>query len=132
MNGTGRLFILILLPLFLATSLVSAEEKGKIAVAAEGAAATASVSGVAARSPYFLVFDGAGTLLEAVDNPYKEARRGAGPLVVPFLAQKGVTFVVAGKFGDKMIQAMKEKDIGYMEFHGSAEAALEKALEARK
>jgi len=70
--------------------------------------------------------------LEAVDNPYKTAKGGAGPSVVPFLAQKGVAFVVAGEFGEKMIQAIEAQGIGYLEFSGSAEAALKKVLEARK
>ena len=124
------LFVLFLV--FLIANQAYAEDKGKIAVAAEGNTATAEVSGVAARTPYYLFFDGAGNLLEAVDNPYKEAKRGAGSSVVPFLAQKGVTLVVAGEFGKNMIQAMKSQGIEYLEFHGNAEGALNKVLEIRK
>ena len=122
----------ILVAVFLITSLVDAADKGKVAVAAEGKAATAQVSGVAARSPYFLIFDGDGKLLEAIDNPYRVAKGGAGTSVVPFLVQKGVTFVVAGEFGKNMIQTMKSNGIGYLEFKGSADVALKKALEAKK
>jgi predicted Fe-Mo cluster-binding NifX family protein len=122
----------ILVLAFLTTDLVYAADTGTIAVASEGKTAAAEVSAVAARSPYFLIFDGDGTLLEAADNPYKTARGGAGPSVVPFLAQKGVAFVVAGKFGEKMIQAMQAQGIGYLEFSGSAEAAVKKVLKARK
>jgi len=122
----------ILVALLLITSLLYAADKGKIAVAAQVKSTTAQVSGVAARSPYFLIFDGDGKLMEAIDNPYKDAKGGAGPSVVPFLAEKGVTLVVAGEFGKNMIQAMKSKGIGYFEFKGSAEAALKKALEAKK
>jgi predicted Fe-Mo cluster-binding NifX family protein len=129
MKRTGRSILFLVL---LITSLVYAEDKGKIAVAAEGNTPTAEVSGVAARSPYFLIFDGTGTLLEAVDNPYKAARGGAASSVVPFLAQKGVTFVVAGEFGQKMIQTMKGRGIEYLESRGSAESALKKVLEARR
>jgi len=127
-----KIEVSILVLVLLITSLVYAADKGKVAVAAEGKTATAEVSGVSGRSPYFLIFDGDGKLLEAVDNPYKAAKRGAGPSVVPFLSQKGATFVVAGKFGENMIQTMKAKGIEYLEFHGSAEAALKKVLEARK
>ncbi|MFH1490354.1 MAG: NifB/NifX family molybdenum-iron cluster-binding protein [Pseudomonadota bacterium] len=121
----------VVLVLFL-TNLVFAGDGAKVAVAAKGKTATAEVSGVAARSPYFLIFDGDGRLLEAVENPYKAAKGDAGTSVVPFLAQKGVTLVVAGEFGEKMIQAMKAQGIEYLEFHGSAEGALKKVLEARK
>lgn len=123
--GLSVLFIVLLM-----TSLGDAENKGNIAVAAEGTTAAAQVSGVAARSPYFLIFDREGIFLEALDNPYKEARRKAGASVVPFLAQKGVTTIVAGEFGRNMIQAMTERNINYVEFQGNAEAALKKALEA--
>ena len=122
----------VLSVIFLLASLVYAADQGKIAVAAEGKTAAAKVSGVAARAPYFLIFDESGKLLEAVDNPYKAAKGGAGTSVVPFLAQKGATVVVAGEFGENMIQAMKSKGIGYLEFKGSTEEALKKALEAKK
>jgi predicted Fe-Mo cluster-binding NifX family protein len=124
--------ITVLSMVFLLTSLVYSAEQGKIAVGAEGKTATAKVSGVAARAPYFLMFDGSGKLLEAVDNPYKAAKGGAGTSVVPFLAQKGATVVVAGEFGENMIQAMKGKGMRYLEFKGSAEEALKKVLEAKK
>ncbi len=124
-----QLSILILI-LFMA-GLGYAADKDKIAVAAEGKAVTTEVSGVAARCPYFLIFDGDGVLLEAIDNPYKGAKGGAGPSVASFLAQKGVTFVVAGALGKNMSQALKAKGVGYLQFHGSAEAALKKILEER-
>jgi len=122
----------ILFAVFLITSLVDAADKGKVAVAAEGKAATAQVSGVAARSPYFLIFDGDGKLLEAIDNPYRVTKGSAGTSVVPFLAQKGVTFVVAGEFGENMIQTMKSNGVKYLEFQGRADAGVKKILEASK
>ena len=126
------LSILFLILALLITSTVYADDKGKVAVAAEGKTTASEVSGVAARSPYFLIFDSANSLLEVLDNPYKDTGRRAGPSVTAFLAQKGVTFVVAGQFGDNMIQAMKGKGIDHLEFRGSAEAALEKVMEVRK
>lgn len=126
------LFILFLILALLITSSVYADDKGKIAVAAEGKTTAADVSAVAARSPYFLIFDSANSLLEVLDNPYKDTGRRAGPSVATFLAQNGVTFVIAGQFGDNMIQAMKGKGIEYLEFRGSAESALDKVLEVRK
>ena len=127
-----KIALTILSVIFLLTGLVYASEQGKIAVAAEGKTAAAKVSGVAARAPYFLIFDGSGKFLEAIDNPYKTAKGGAGTSIVPFLAQKGATVVVAGEFGEKMIQGMKGKGMRYLEFKGSAEEALKKVLEAKK
>jgi predicted Fe-Mo cluster-binding NifX family protein len=127
-----KIGLAILSVIFLLPGLAFAADQGKIAIAAEGKNAAAKVSGVAARSPYFLIFDGAGNLLEAVENPHKTAKGGAGISVVPFLAQKGVTMVVAGEFGKNMIDAMKGKGVKYLEFKGSAEDGLKKALEAKK
>ena len=45
----------------------------KIAVAASGSNPGAPVNAQAASSPYFLVFDQKGKLLEALVNPYKDA-----------------------------------------------------------
>jgi predicted Fe-Mo cluster-binding NifX family protein len=127
-----KIGLTILSMIFLLTGLVYAGDQGKIAVAAEGKTAAAKVSGVAARSPYFLIFDGSGKFLEAADNPYKGAKGGAGTSVVPFLAQKGATLIVAGEFGENMTQAMKGKGMRYLEFKGSAEEALKKVVEAKK
>ena len=118
--------------IFLLTNLVYGAGPEKIAVAAEGKTAAAKVSAVAARAPYFLFFDGSGKLVETVDNPYKAAKGGAGTSVVPFLAEKGATMVVAGEFGKNMAQAMKAQGIRYLEFKGNAEGALKKVLEAKK
>jgi predicted Fe-Mo cluster-binding NifX family protein len=126
------LSILFLILALLITISVYADDEGKIAVAAESKTSTADVSAVAARSPYFLIFDSASILLEVLENPYKDTGRRAGPSVAAFLAQKRVTFVIAGQFGDNMIQAMKSKGIQYLEFRGSTEAALEKVRELRK
>jgi predicted Fe-Mo cluster-binding NifX family protein len=127
-----KIALIVLSMVFFMAGLAFAADQGKIVVAAEGKTAAAKVSGVAARAPYFLIFDGSGKFLEAVDNLYKTARRGAGTSVVPFLAQKGATVVVAGEFGGKMIQAMKGKGMRYLEFRGSAEEALKKVLETQK
>lgn len=79
----------------------------KIGVAAQAPQADAQISEVAARAPYFVIFDGQGNLLETVANPYQQAGGGAGPQVVEFLAAKGVKIVIAGEFGAKMAAAMQ-------------------------
>lgn len=129
MKKTG-LFTLILF--FSLVNFAYAGDKVNLAIATEGKTITAQVSGVAARSSNFLIFDSEFNLVETLDNPYKDAGRRAGPSVAVFLAQKGVGLVVAGKFGERMIQAMKSQGIEYMEFLGNAESALEEVKKARK
>ena len=114
--------------LFLASSLAFAGEKEKIAVSANDKTLTASVSKQAGPSPFFLIFDGKGKLIETIANPYKEG--GGGIAVADFLASKGVTIVVAQEFGDKIVQVMKGKGIKAVAFKGSVEEAVKKVLKS--
>jgi len=108
---------------------VRGEEKVIIAVASDGDTLKASVSHMAARCPYFLIVDGKGKLLEAVENPYKDTRGGAGVSAANFLAGKNVTIVIAGNFGNKMIDALEAHKIAHFEFEGTAKKAIRKILE---
>jgi predicted Fe-Mo cluster-binding NifX family protein len=100
----------------------------KIAVAANGDAPGAQVSAQPASSPYFLIFDQKGKLLEALENPYKTAA-SPGPDIVNYLAGKGATVVVGGDFGPKIVDAMKAKRMWPVRFKGSAEDAVKKVLQ---
>ena len=104
-------------------------DKVIIAVASDGETLKDSVSHVAARCPYFLIVDSKGKLLEAVENPYKDTRGGAGVSVANFLAGRNVTAVVAGSIGNKMRDALEAQEITYYEFKGSVEEAIRKILE---
>jgi predicted Fe-Mo cluster-binding NifX family protein len=119
---------LLLLSLLLSPLTAFAAGPAALGVAAEGKDPSSRVSGVAARCPYFLLFDEKGTLVEAVANPHKDARGGAGTLVVDLLAGKGVKVVIAGTFGPRMADAMKRRGMRYLEFRGIASDAVKKAL----
>ncbi|MBW1888322.1 MAG: hypothetical protein JRI52_08240 [Deltaproteobacteria bacterium] len=108
-------------------------EKGpvKIAVASTGETTTASVSNLAARSPYYLIFDGTGKLIAVLSNPYKDVARGAGPSAANFLAAKSVTIVIAENFGAKMINILKGKLIRCVEFQGHVDEAVRKVVEVK-
>ncbi len=125
MKRSAALLVLVLLAFPLAAL---AAGSASIGVAAEGKDPSSRVSGVAARAPYFLLFDGKGTLVEAVANPHKDVRGGAGTQVVDLLAGKGVKAVVAGEFGPRMIDAMKGRGMRYLTFQGSATDAVKTAL----
>jgi len=99
-----------------------------IAVAAERPEVNAPVSAVAARSPYLLFFDERGVLLEALANPHRQAGKNAGPLLVDFLAAKGVRTFIAGEFGGKMVAAMQGHAIKHQVADGEAAVAVEAAL----
>ena len=122
--------LMIFLVVSFAMSTVSADMI-KIAVASDGKTVSSPVSSVAARSSGFLIFDGNGKFVEAINNPHKEVRRGAGPLVVNFLAQKGANVITAQSFGKKMVDAMKAKGIVHFEFKGNADDAVRKYLKQK-
>jgi len=104
-------------------------EKIKIAVASNDKIAKGFVSNKAAKSPYYLMFDSKGEMTEVIDNPYADANRGAGPSTTNFLDRQGVTLVIAGDFGSKMINILKNKGITHFEFKGRVDDAVKKALE---
>jgi predicted Fe-Mo cluster-binding NifX family protein len=84
-----------------------------IAIAADSAGTDAQVSMHAARAPYYLLFGGDGELMEVVDNPHAEAGHGAGPRAAEFLQAKGVTQLIAGEFGPRLVAELEQRGIGH-------------------
>jgi len=119
---------MLLAALLCATAYGMAAGKATIAVAAEGQTPSAQVSKLAARAPYFLLFDDKGQLAEAVANPHQQAAGGAGPQAVDFLAAKGVKTVIAGEFGVKMTEAMTGKGMTFKTAAGSAAEAVKNVV----
>ncbi|MFO7570556.1 MAG: NifB/NifX family molybdenum-iron cluster-binding protein [Smithellaceae bacterium] len=104
-------------------------DNSRIAVVAQGNTPEAEVSPVAARGPYFLIFDGKDVFIEALANPHQNAGGSASTLVVDELSGKGVTKIIAGDFGNKMITALKARRISYLKFKGTAVDAVKQAVQ---
>ena len=122
-----KIGLLILVVSLLIAGFVYAGQKERIAVAADKKVPEAAVSSQAGRSSFFLLFDEKGTFLEAIGNPYTEAK-SRGVAVADFLAAKGVTAVVAGDFGDRITEGMKNKGIRALKFKGKAADAVKRIL----
>ena len=103
-------------------------ENMKIAVAADSKSIKNSVSKIAAKCPYYFIFNNEGKLIELVDNPYKDASRNAGPSAANFLAQRGIDTLVAESFGSKMIDALRNNGKTHFEFKGSVDDAVKRVL----
>jgi len=114
--------------MLLCSVIVNAGENKKLAVASTGKTAEAPVSNMAAKCPYYLIFDNQGTLIEVLDNPYMHKSSSAGPSAANLLAKRGVTMVIAENFGSKMINTLKNKDITHFQFEGRVVDAVKKAL----
>jgi len=125
-----RMILISLAILLICPVMVNAAEleNMKIAVAASSKSAKASVSNIAAKCPYYHIFNNKGKLIEVIDNPYKDASRGAGPLAANFLAQRGIDIIVAESFGSKMINALKNNGKTHFEFKGSVDDAVKRVL----
>jgi predicted Fe-Mo cluster-binding NifX family protein len=95
----------------------------RIAVASQKAEPTA-VSVQAGRAPYYLIYDENNDLVESISNPFAVGGGGAGFGVAKMLADANVNIVVAGKFGDKMEQAIVGRDMTCLAFDGSVGDAL--------
>ena len=127
MKKTLFLILVVLFPVPV-TANAAGKDALKIAVASNGKDATASISNKAGKCPYYLIFDSKGELIEAVGNPYKDVKKGAGPQTADFLADKGVTLVIAETFGEKMIAAMRSNSTDYFQLHGIVRDAVKTVL----
>ena len=125
-----RMVFISLAILLLCPVMVNAGEleKMKIAVAASSKTAKASVSNMAAKCPYYLIFNNKGELIEVIDNPYRDASGGAGPSAANFLAQRDIDIIVAGSFGSKMIDALRNSGKTHFEFKGRVDDAVKSVL----
>ena len=118
----------LLFSLPMAFGVSAAESAVSIAVAANGPERSAMVSEKAGRAPYFLFFNGEGVFLAAERNPFAKAPGGAGPQAAAFLADKGVTLVVAKEFGAKMERTLKSFNIKYVVNTGVAHEVVQAVL----
>ncbi len=122
--------IIVSFTLFLLFALAAGASAAamKIAVASTGQEKDAAINEQAGRTPFFLIFDDKGNFLEALDNPARDQSRRAGPSAALFLADKDVTLVIAGDFGDKMKQVLDEHHIQYVAKTGAASSAVNTVL----
>ena len=96
----------------------------KYAIASTGESKESMVSDQAARCLFYLLFERSEGILKAVENPYSNATGRAAPQAVQFLANMGVTTVIAEKYGEKMISELDSRKIGHLTVKGSVEKAL--------
>ena len=87
----------------------------KIAIASDGKSVDSVVSENGGRAKFYLIFED-GKLIETIKNPFLSGR-GAGWSVAYMLAEKGVKKFISARVGERMLEALKEKGIEYIEAH---------------
>lgn len=86
----------------------------KLAVAAEGSEVNSSISSRAARAPFYIIFEKNGSMIMSIQNTAAEESSGASSKAVKLLQKYGVGTLVAGDFGGKILDAMKEQEIKHV------------------
>ncbi len=96
----------------------------RIAVAALGDNVDSDISPVAARAPYYLIFDKDGTFLKAVKNPFSASDRDSSSGVADLILKQSCKTMIAGKFGYKMQSRLKVHGIKYYERKGRVKETI--------
>ncbi len=131
-NKNNKIYLLaIFFCLLMAFSVNATENVASIAIATNDSGSEAIVSEKAGRAAYFLFFDDHGNFLAAEKNPFTGIPGGAGPKVAGFLADKGVTLVLAGDFGTKMERALSSYKIKYISQTGVAHEVIQAATKEK-
>ena len=81
------------------------------------------------RADYFILIDSETREWEAFSNPAADARGGAGPRAVQFIADKGAEAVISGRYGPSAFTALKAAGLQvYIAEKGTVNEVLEKFL----
>ena len=86
---------------------------------------TSIVSDFAGPKRYYLLFSGI-RWSRCSGIPSWTRAPAAGPLVVDYLAEKGVGILVAGRFGPPMVEAMNRRGMKYFLYSGIVQEAAER------
>lgn len=100
--------------LLLITPLGNLFASDKLAVAAEGSDVNSSISSRAARASFYLIFEKNGRMIMSIQNTAAEESSGVNSKAVKLLEKYGVGTLVAGDFGGKILDAMKEQEIKHV------------------
>ncbi len=129
MKKTKTSIILVcLLLLFSFSAYCETDNSTLIAVASAGREPDSQIAR-AGRSPYFILFDNRANMVEAVGNPFVDARRQAGLSSVGFLYEKNVRVIIAESFGNKIEKEMKNRSMQFFEHGGRADEAVRAFLQ---
>jgi len=114
MRVSSKTVSTLLFVLLLSIPLHTPAAGDRLAVAAEGPEASATISKRAARAPFYLIFEQDGRLIESLQNMAAQESGGASSTAVRLLEQHSVGTLVAGDVGRKMLVALQEREIKHV------------------
>ncbi|MGM0418998.1 MAG: NifB/NifX family molybdenum-iron cluster-binding protein [Thermodesulfobacteriota bacterium] len=98
----------------------------KTAIAAKGKDLTSQVDERFGRADFFLITDkDCQTIEEVIENVSKNDSTGAGTGAASLVAEKGVSFLVAGNLGPKAENVISTAGINFISFAGTVSEAME-------
>jgi len=100
-----------------------------IAIATVEKNVTSKVSNQAGRAPYYLFFDRKGEFIKSEKNPAAKSRQGASAEVIDLLLKESCGIVIAGQFGNKMQNLLKQNNIKFYIKEGKADNVITTLLE---
>jgi predicted Fe-Mo cluster-binding NifX family protein len=81
------------------------------------------------RADYFILIDSETRDWEALPNPAADARGGAGPQAVQFIANKGAEAVISGRYGPSAFTALEAAGVqAYIAKEGTVTEVLDQFL----
>jgi predicted Fe-Mo cluster-binding NifX family protein len=112
----------------------AAEEAGDykpdtFAISAEGAELTSPISKLSGISPYYHLYDINGKAVEVLANPHLDLDYGIGPAAAATLADKGVTVLVGGMAGPKMMDVLDARSVRFVRRTGTVEDVVKELSE---
>jgi len=111
----------LLAPLLAAAQPAGEYRPDTFAIAADGTEVTAKISKLSGVSPYFHLYDVNGKPIEVMANPHLDLEFGTGPAAAQTLADKGVTVLVGGMAGPKMMDVLDAKQVRFVQRFGTVE-----------
>jgi len=84
------------------------------AIAAEGQKVSATIAHLSGPAPFFHIYDINGTPVEVLANPHLNLEFGIGPAAAATLGDMGVTVLVGGMAGPKMMDVLNTKGVRFV------------------
>ena len=82
------------------------------------------------RAEYFMLYDSETKEWEALTNPAADARGGAGPQAVQYIADKGAEVIISGRYGPSAFTALGGSSIkAYLASNGTVAEVLQQFLD---
>ena len=104
-------------------------QEDTFAIAAEGEKVSAKISYLSGPAPFFHIYNINGTPIKVMANPHLDLEYGIGPAAAATLGDMGVTVLVGGMAGPKMMDVLNAKDVRFVPRSGKVRDVVKELQE---